>query len=128
MSIPIDKLSSSLSECIASYSKEVQKETLKSLDETADKVLDYVSLNCPRSNGGSEHLADSFVKTEIGEGLNKVIYISSKTKGRLVHLIELGFKHKSGKHVAAQPFLRPAYDAFAPKMLEEIKSIIENGG
>ena len=56
-----------------------------------------------------------------------MIYISSKTKSRLVHLIELGFKHRSGRHVAAKPFLRPAYDKFTPEMLEEIKKIISGG-
>ena len=70
----------------------------------------------------------SFIKTEVGSGLKKTIYISSKTKGRLVHLIELGFKHRSGKHVSAQPFMRPAYDTFTPEMLEDIKKIIERGG
>ena len=97
------------------------------LDETADKILNYIFSNCPRSGLGSNHLADSFIKTEVGSGLKKTIYISSKTKGRLVHLIELGFKHRSGKHVSAQPFMRPAYDTFTPEMLEEIKKIIEGG-
>lgn len=72
-------------------------------------------------------MADSFVKTPLGDGVQKVIYISSKSKGRLVHLIELGFKHKSGRHVAARPFLRPAYESFTPEMLEEIKNIIHGG-
>jgi len=30
--------------------------------------------------------------------------------GRHAHLLELGFNHKSGKRVSAQPFLRPAID------------------
>ena len=27
------------------------------------------------------------------------------------HLVEWGFKHKNGKHVPAQPFMRPAFDS-----------------
>jgi len=42
----------------------------------------------------------------------------------LVHLIEFGFMHRSGKYVNPRPFLRPAYDTFTPKMLEDIKVII----
>jgi hypothetical protein len=124
MDVELDKLPDKLSEIIEGYSDGVQEEALAKLEKAADDVLAYVSEHCPRSGYGTNHLADSFVKTEVGSGLEKTIYISSKTKGRLVHLIELGFRHRSGKHVAAQPFMRPAYDAFAPEMIEDIKRII----
>lgn len=128
MSKSIDNLSHKLSSIINTYCDEVKKEAEILLDKTADEIVDYIKQNCPKSAGGFNHLADSFVKTEVGSGVNKTIYISSKTKGPLVHLIELGFKHRSGKHVAARPFLRPAYDTFTPGMLDEIKKIINGGG
>ena len=127
MSATLDNLGAKITELINEYANGVKDEALNKLDETADKILNYIFSNCPRSGLGSNHLADSFIKTEVGSGLKKTIYISSKTKGRLVHLIELGFKHRSGKHVSAQPFMRPAYDTFTPEMLEEIKKIIEGG-
>lgn len=127
MSASLDNLGVKITELINQYANGVKEEALIKLDETADKILNYIFSNCPRSGLGSNHLADSFIKTEVGSGLKKTIYISSKTKGRLVHLIELGFKHRSGKHVSAQPFMRPAYDTFTPEMLEEIKKIIEGG-
>lgn len=127
MSESLDQSMVRLSKMVESYSDEVKQEIEELLDSTADKIIDYIIQNCPRSDG-SNHLADSFVKTEVGSGVNKTIYISSKTKGSLVHLIELGFKHISGKHVAARPFMRPAYDIFTPKMLEEIKKLISGGG
>ena len=122
--VTLDKLCVNLTDIIKTYCDDVQKLSLEKLDETADKILDYIVKNCPRSPFAGEHLADSFIKTEVGEGLSKTIYISSKTKSRLVHLIELGFKHRSGKHVSAQPFLRPAYESFTPEMIEVIKRII----
>ena len=127
MSATLDNLGVKITELINEYANGVRDEALIKLDETADKILNYIFSNCPRSGLGSNHLADSFIKTEVGSGLKKTIYISSKTKGRLVHLIELGFKHRSGKHVSAQPFMRPAYDTFTPEMLKEIKKIIEGG-
>ena len=127
MSATLDNLGVKITELINEYANGVKDEALIKLDETADKILNYIFSNCPRSGLGSNHLADSFIKTEVGSGLKKTIYISSKTKGRLVHLIELGFKHRSGKHVSAQPFMRSAYDTFTPEMLEEIKKIIEGG-
>ena len=126
MSVNLDDVSLKISDLIKEYTDDVQKLTEEKLDKTADEILKYIVANCPRGNS-DHHLADSFVKTEVGSGVNKVIYISSKTKGRLVHLVELGFKHTSGKHVPARPFLRPAYDTFTPKMLEEIKNIIKGG-
>lgn len=126
MTLSIDKGVIRISEMVADYAEEVQEEIVERLNRTADEILDYIRANAPRGNSKS-HLADSFVKTAVGTGVNQVIYISSKTKSRLVHLIELGFKHRSGKHVAAHPFMRPAYSEFTPEMLEDIKKII-NGG
>lgn len=123
----LDSLGMSLAKMVEEYADEVSEEVIKTLDHTADKILSYIASNCPKTDSGSEHLADSFIKTEVGSGVNKTIFISSKTKGRLVHLIELGFKHRSGKHVAARPFMRPAYDTFTPEMLEDIKQIISGG-
>lgn len=126
MSESIDNLGTKLSDIISSYAKEVQEKAESTLDETADKILSYVKSNCPRGKS-NEHLADTFVKTEVGSGATKTIYISSQSKGRLVHLIELGFKHRSGKHVPARPFLRPAVEEFTPEMMEDIKRIIKEG-
>ena len=126
MSLSIDKGVIRISEMVADYAEEVQEEIVERLNRTADEILDYIRANAPKGKSRN-HLADSFVKTAVGSGVNQVIYISSKTKSRLVHLIELGFKHRSGKHVAAQPFMRPAYSEFTPEMLEYIKKII-NGG
>ena len=128
MSESLDSFSLKLSEIIENYSDDVKADVEKKLDETASEVLNYIKENCPRSGNGNNHLADSFILTTVGSGANKTIFVSSGTKGRLVHLVELGFKHKSGKFVMARPFMRPAYETFTPEMLEEIKQIIRNGG
>ena len=124
----IDELGVRISDLIKDYADDVKEGLEDRLDETAKQILDYIKSNCPRSDSGTNHLADSFVLTTVGSGVNKTIYISSGTKGRLVHLVELGFKHISGKHVEARPFMRPAYETFTPEMLEDIKKIIERGG
>lgn len=124
----IDELGVRISDLIKDYADDVKEGLEDRLDETAKQILDYIKSNCPRSDSGTNHLADSFILTTVGSGVNKTIYISSGTKGRLVHLVELGFKHISGKHVEARPFMRPAYETFTPEMLEDIKKIIERGG
>lgn len=124
----VDELGVRISDLIKDYTDDVKEGLEDRLDETAKQILDYIKSNCPRSDSGTNHLADSFILTTVGSGVNKTIYISSGTKGRLVHLVELGFKHISGKHVEARPFMRPAYETFTPEMLEDIKKIIERGG
>ena len=124
----LDTLGVRISDLIKEYSDDIKDGLEDRMDQTAKEILEYIKKNCPRSDSGSNHLADSFILTTVGSGANKTIYISSGTKGRLVHLVELGFKHKSGKHVEARPFMRPAYETFTPQMLEDIKKIIQRGG
>jgi HK97 gp10 family phage protein len=119
----LDNLAELIMDEVSSYTDEVIKALEAKLDETADKILEYIKNNAPRS-GQKNGLADDFVKADVGSGVNKTIVIYGKEKGMLVHLIEFGFMHRSGKYVNPRPFLRPAYDTFTPKMLEDIKVII----
>ena len=119
----LDNLAELIMDEVSSYTDEVIKALAAKLDETADKILEYIKSNAPRS-GQKDGLADDFVKADVGSGVNKTIVIYGKEKGMLVHLIEFGFMHRSGKYVNPRPFLRPAYDTFTPKMLEDIKVII----
>ena len=126
-SIELTALTPAIEKAVKTYSKEVELAIVERLEYAADQILDYIKDNAPRTPWTKEHLGDSFIKESHGEGVNKTIVIYSKTKGSIVHLVELGFRHRSGKHVPARPFLRPAYDMFTPEMLEDMKRII-NGG
>lgn len=126
-SLELTALTPEIERAVKSYSRDVELAIIERLDYTADQILDYIKSNAPRTPFNKEHLGDSFIKESYGEGVNKTIVIYSKTKGSIVHLVELGFKHRSGKLVSARPFLRPAYDEFTPKMLEDIKKIISGG-
>ena len=126
--LEITALTPEIEKAVKDYSKDVELAIVKRLEETADQILDYIKENAPRTPYSKEHLGDSFVKESYGSGVNKTIVIYSKTKGSIVHLIELGFKHRSGKLISARPFMRPAYDELTPKMLEYIKKIINGGG
>ena len=105
MPLSIDKSVLKISELVSEYTKDVQEEIVERLNHTADEILAYIKSNAPKGNSNN-HLADSFVKTKVGTGVNQVIYISSKTKSRLVHLIELGFKHRNGRHLKCLKILR----------------------
>jgi len=122
-----NKLTNEIEKSVVEYSKDVTRQIEVSLDKTADKIIDYIRSNAPRS-GAPNALADSFIKESYGEGSNRIIVIYSKTSSGLVHLVEFGFKHRSGKLVSARPFLRPSYEALTPAMLEEIRQIIRQAG
>ena len=97
------------------------------LTDTAEDIIDDIRETAPTGNS-REHLKDSFTYVKEGTKSNRSVTIYSKTKGRIVHLVEFGFVHRSGKFVSARPFLRPSYEKEAPKMEERIKEAIRNAG
>lgn len=109
------------------YAKEVIEDLDNVLDETARKIIEYISVHAPRS-GENKAFADSFITESKGKGIYKTVSVYSGTKGRLTHLLEFGYTHRSGKFVGPRPFMRPAFDILSPKMIEDVKRIIEEGG
>ena len=95
------------------------------LTDTAEDIIDDIRETAPTGNS-REHLKDSFTYLKEGSGTNKSVTIHSPTKGRLIHLVEFGFVHRSGRSVSARPFMRPSYEKEAPKMEERIKEAIED--
>jgi hypothetical protein len=124
--ITLDELGAAISNMVDDYAQDIIVKLEKKLDETAKEIVNYIRTHAPRS-GGSKPFADSFIAEPQGSGINKTIVIFSNEKGKLTHLLEFGFTHRSGKYVGPRPFMRPAYELLTPKMLEDIKSIIEKG-
>lgn len=124
--ITLDELGVAISNMVDDYAQDIIIKLEERLDETAQEIVKYIRSNAPRS-GGSKPFADSFIAEPQGSGVNKSIVIFSNEKGKLTHLLEFGFTHRSGKYVGPRPFMRPAYDLLTPKMLEDIKRIIEKG-
>jgi len=124
--ITLDDLDKAIEDEIESYVEGLIPKLEKRLNDTAEDILNYMKRNAPRS-GYKNAFADSFVATSNGSGLNTSISIYSEGKGGLTHLLEFGYTHRSGKYVGPRPFMRPAYDMFTPKMLEDIKEIISKG-
>lgn len=124
--VTLDELGVAISNMVDDYAQDIIIKLEERLDETAQEIVKYIRSNAPRS-GGSKPFADSFIAEPQGSGINKSIVIFSNEKGKLTHLLEFGFTHRSGKYVGPRPFMRPAYDLLTPKMLEDIKRIIEKG-
>jgi len=123
----LDEFANEISSIISEYVEDIDGKFEKQLLITGDKIIDYIQTNAPRG-ASNLHLADSFIMQKEGKGICQSVVIFSKEKGRIVHLVEFGFIHKNGKYVNARPFMRPAYDAFTPQMMEDITKIIKLGG
>jgi hypothetical protein len=124
--ITLDDLSKVIEDEVDAYVENIIPKLEKRLDDTAEDILKYMKRNAPRS-GYKNAFADTLVAKSNGSGLNKSISIYSEGKGGITHLLEFGFTHRSGKFVGPRPFMRPAYDMYTPKMLEDIKEIITKG-
>jgi hypothetical protein len=124
--ITLNDLGQAIENEIESYVENLIPKLEKKLNDTAEDILNYMKRNAPRS-GYKNAFADSFVANAQGSGMNQSISIYSEGKGGLTHLLEFGYTHRSGKYVGPRPFMRPAYDMFTPKMLEDIKEIISKG-
>ncbi len=122
MTSPVDMINK-IEDIINDETKEIIKLLEEKLDESALKIIELIKSSAPRS-GKKGALADDFVKEDIGKGHLKTVVIYAKNKGSLTHLLEFGYRHKSGTYVAPKPFIRPSYDYITPKMLEEIRGII----
>ena len=125
--VSLDELGIKIAALVDEYTEDIKTAMEEVLDQTAEKVLNYIQNKAPRS-GQADGFADSFVALPIGSGITKTIAIYSEKKGRLTHLLEFGFTHRGGKFVGPRPFMRPAFDTFSPEMLAEVKAIIERGG
>lgn len=101
------------------------KEMEEVLESTADDIIGDIRESAPAGKS-DDHLKDSFVKLRQGKGTDMSVTVYSKTKGRIVHLVEFGFVHRSGKFVPGKPFLRPSYEKEAPGMEKRIREAIED--
>ena len=68
----------------------------------------YASITVsPLSKPSSLKIYDDYYRRNKSRGYTEV---NNHNRIRHAHLVEFGFKHKSGKHVPARPFLRTAFD------------------
>lgn len=123
--VPIDQLAAEILKAVKEYTDDVAEAVEKKVDEVADLVLEEVKRTAPKRTGKYRR---GFVKTNRDEPGRVRRFVWNRRRYMLVHLLEFGHAKRGGGRVAARPHLRPAYDKYVPKLLEEIKRIIRNGG
>lgn len=121
--VSLEEMPDKISSIIDDYEKGKMEEIEAVMEKTALKMIEDIKANAPRGKS-KEPMRDSFTYQKQGEGGNLIVTIYSKSKGRLLHLIEFGFIHRSGVFVSARPFLRPAYEKYIEEMVNKIKTIL----
>lgn len=124
-SISIDQLAAEITKAVREYTEDVSEAIEQKVDEVADQVLEEVKQTAPKRTGKYRR---GFVKTNRDEPGRVRRFIWNRRRYMLVHLLEFGHAKRGGGRVAARPHLRPAYDKHVPRLLEEIRRIIRNGG
>lgn len=123
--VPIDRLAAEITKAIQEYTEDVSEAIEQKVDEVADDVLKEVKSTAPKRTGKYRR---GFVKTN-RDGPGQVRrFVWNRRRYMLVHLLEFGFAKRGGGRVAGRPHLRPAYDKHVPRLLEDIRRIIRNGG
>lgn len=123
--ISIDQLAAEIANAVRDYTEEVSEAIAEKVDEVADAVLMDVSANAPKRTGD---YAKGFRKTKRDTPGTTRRFIWNKKYSRLVHLLEFGHAKRSGGRISGRPHLRPAYDAHAERLQDDIRRIIRNGG
>lgn len=123
--ISIDQLAAEITKAVREYTEDVTEAIEQKVDEVADQVLKEVKSTAPKRTGKYRR---GFVKTN-RDGPGRVRrFVWNRRRYMLVHLLEFGHAKRGGGRVAGRPHLRPAYDKYVPKLIEEIRKIIKNGG
>lgn len=123
--VPIDQLADEIIKAVREYTEDVSEAVEKKVDEVADQVLEEVKRTAPKRTGKYRR---GFVKTNRDEPGRVRRFVWNRRHYMLVHLLEFGHAKRGGGRVAARPHLRPAYDKHVPKLLDDIRRIIRNGG
>lgn len=123
--VPIDRLAAEITKAIQEYTEDVSEAIEQKVDEVADQVLEEVKRTAPKRTGKYRR---GFTKTNRNELGRVRRFIWNRRRYMLVHLLEFGFAKRGGGRVAGRPHLRPAFDKYVPKLIEEIRKIIRNGG
>ena len=123
--VPIDRLAAEITKAVQEYTEDVTEAIERKVDEVADQVLKEVKRTAPKRTGKYRR---GFVKTNRDAPGRTRRIVWNKKRYMIVHLLEFGHAKRGGGRVAARPHLRPAYDKYVPKLIEEIRKIIKNGG
>ncbi len=102
-----------------------------------DEVMKKV--NCAVYDVLGEFAADAVAKAKVNAPKGETGKVESSISARFARgvafvgsdyfvsrLIETGYTHRSGKHIAAKPFIKPAVMAAYPKAKTNLKSKLEN--
>ena len=126
-----------LAKRFAEAPRKLQRRLLvSSMKEAAEPIAQSASQKAPVDTGklaASIHVTKAKatrgagVKVSIATGSRDDLGIAADAKGFYPMSVEVGYVHAGGKHIPAQPYLRPALAENKEKVLSSIKSDLASG-
>lgn len=107
-----------LRKLLDSIPAEVEKKVIESATRsTANQMRKLMQAKTPVRTGALRDSLKVSMPKNRETGIRRAIIFAQRFYARF---IELGFVHKSGRHIPAKPFMRPAFDEIEPQYIDLI--------
>lgn len=123
------KLALTINEYLKDYGEDIEDAVVNNAQKEAKAAIKYLKAVSPEDTSRKKKRAtpykDGWTKKTRKLGrytFSQVVY--NKTNYQLTHLLEFGFTHRDGKHVAAQPHIREAEKIYKEKFVDALKKEI----
>ncbi|MNJ40243.1 hypothetical protein D3C77_351330 [compost metagenome] len=127
--ISIDDLASEITLAVKEYTQDVTEGIEKEVNKRSLSLTKEIKAKSPRSKGkNSGKYAEGWTRRKEVNGGHVSYRTYNKTRGSLVHLLEKGHAKRGGGRVPGKPHVGPAEDRETALLVNNIKSIIRNGG
>lgn len=106
-------LNAMLAQFLTEYSQEADTKAKEITEKVANDFAQKLREKTPRSDRGTEHLADTVKVTKISEksyGRDSEAQIVHYGKWQIAHLLEFGYTLRNGNRITRHPFIRPLFD------------------
>lgn len=123
------KLALTINEYLKDYGEDIEDAVVNNAQKEAKAAIKYLKAVSPEDTSRKKKRAtpykDGWTRKTRKLGrytFSQVVY--NKTNYQLTHLLEFGFTHRDGKHVAAQPHIREAEKIYKEKFVDALKKEI----
>ena len=123
------KLALTINEYLKDYGEDIEDAVVNNAQKEAKAAIKYLKAVSPEDTSRKKKRAtpykDGWTRKTRKLGrytFSQVVY--NKTNYQLTHLLEFGFTHRDGKHVAGQPHIREAEKIYKEKFVDALKKEI----
>lgn len=121
LKIQTEQFAAAIADCLKTYTKEVEAEIEKAIDEVSEDCAKELRATSPKRTG---RYAKGWRVHK--DGQNKRV-VWNKDRYMLVHLLEKGHAKRGGGRVPGKAHVAPAEAKYIKQLEERVKKAIERG-